>query len=304
LLNNKIKLSSDNKNSNWVVAYASVIGNGHVSMGLPCQDSCAHQQINDTWGVAVVADGAGSAKHSEVGSDFVSRNMAHCLEEMIKRNGWNTVDEMPSEEVWRVEALKGLQIVRQRLEQFSLAKGYHIPDLACTVVAVLYAPFGILTTHIGDGRAAYTLEANKWESLIDPFRGSEVNETVFITSNIWTTEGVDLYIKSNVVKDKIRAFALLSDGCENGSFEVNVWDEENQKYHDPNRPYTKFFEPNLNGMLQLRKEQKTQEEINAIWSGFLKNGSKQFQHETDDKTMILGVFVPTVESLITTEKKV
>ncbi|BDS10026.1 PP2C family serine/threonine-protein phosphatase [Aureispira anguillae] len=285
-------MSSDKNNSNWIVAYASVIGNGHILMNLPCQDSCAHQRINDTWGVAVVADGAGSAAHSDIGSDFVARNMAHCLEEIVKREEWKTADRLPTEEVWRTEALKALQIVRQRLEQFATAKEHKIPDLACTVLAILYAPFGILTTHIGDGRAAYSVEEGKWEALIEPFRGSEVNETVFITSNIWTTEGVDLYIQSGIVKGDIRAFALLSDGCENGSFEVNVWDEENEKYHDPNRPYNKFFEPNLRGMLQLKKENKPQEEINQIWGSFLTEGSKQFKHETDDKTMILGVAVP------------
>ena len=285
-------MSNDKKMPSWVVAYASVIGNGHILMNLPCQDSCEHKRINDTWGVAVVSDGAGSAAHSDIGSDFVARNMAHCLEEVLERRKWSTEGELPTEEEWREEGVKALQIVRQRLEQFSQAKEYKIADLACTVLAVLYSPFGILTAHIGDGRAAYSVEPDKWEALIEPFRGSEVNETVFITSNIWTTEGVDIYIETGIVKGAIRAFALLSDGCENGSFEVNVWDEETQKYHDPNRPYGKFFEPNLKGMLQLKKENKPQEEINKIWGGFLKDGSKQFKHETDDKTMIFAVLVP------------
>ena len=284
-------MSKDNNISSWVVAYASVIGNSHVLMDLPCQDSCVHKQLNNIWGVAVVADGAGSASKSDVGSDFVSRNMAHGLEEVIKRKGWVDASHMPTEAEWREEAVKVLQIVRQRLEQFSNAKAYKTTDLACTLLAILYTPFCILTVHIGDGRAAYSVEPGKWEALIEPFRGKEVNQTVFITSNIWTTEGVDYYLKTGIVKGDIRAFALLSDGCENGSFEVNVWDEENQKYHDPNSPYDKFFEPNLKGMLQLKKENKSQDEINKIWAGFLKDGSKQFQHETDDKTMIFGVIV-------------
>jgi hypothetical protein len=74
---------------------------------------------------------------------------------------------------------------------------------------------------------------------------------------------------------------------------VNIWDEEQQKYHDPNRPYTRFFEPNVQGLLQLHKEQKSQEEINSIWGSFLTNGNKSFKHETDDKTMILAIAVPT-----------
>ncbi len=285
-------MTSQNNNKNWAMAYASVIGNGHIALGLPCQDSCYHQAINQTWGVAVVADGAGSAKQSEIGSDFVARNLAHCLVEVLERKKWSTSEELPTETEWREEALKSLQIVRQRLEQFSQTKEIPTPDLACTVLAVLYSPFAILSVHIGDGRAAYSLEENNWKALIEPFRGNEVNATVFITSNIWTSEGVEKYIQTDMVTADIRAFALMSDGCENGSFEVNVWNEEQQKYHDPNRPFLRFFEPNLKGMLQLHAEQKTQEEINTIWAAFLKEGNRQFKHETDDKTMIFVVKTP------------
>lgn len=285
-------MTNNTNKTDWVVAYASVIGNGHLLMDLPCQDSCTHERLNATWGVAVVADGAGSAKHSNIGSDFVARNMAHCLKEVVERNVWASANDLPKPEEWRKEALRALQIVRQRLDQFAKAKEHAIPDLACTVLAVLYAPFGLLTVHIGDGRAAYSTTKGTWEALIQPFRGNEVNETVFVTSNIWTEEGAATYIETGIIQDEIRAFALLSDGCEKGSFEVNVWDEAQQKYHDPNRPYAKFFEPNLKGMLQLKKEQKTQEEINDIWSSFLKEGSKPFKHETDDKTMIFAVFEP------------
>ncbi len=276
----------------WVVAYASIIGNGHIAADLPCQDSCTHQRYNATWGIAVVADGAGSASNSEIGSNFVARNTAHCFEEVLSRNTWNSAEELPSEERWREEALHALQIVRQRLKLNSENNNYKYASLACTVLVALYSPFGILTAHIGDGRAAYSTAPNEWNALIEPFRGNEVNETVFITSNIWTTEGVAKYVETGVIKHTIRAFALMSDGCENGSFEVNVWDEEKEKYHDPNRPYVRFFEPNVQGLLQLHKEQKEQEEINAIWGGFLTNGNKSFKHETDDKTMILGIVVP------------
>ncbi|MFK7795834.1 MAG: PP2C family serine/threonine-protein phosphatase [Aureispira sp.] len=279
--------------ASWVVAYASIIGNGHIANNLPCQDSCTNKQLNKTWGIAVVADGAGSASHSELGSSFVARNTAHCFEEVLTRNGWDHAEALPSEEEWRTEALNALQIVRQRLKQYADNQELSYNALACTVLVVLYAPFGILTTHIGDGRAAYSTAPDDWKALIEPFRGNEVNETVFITSNIWTQEGVQKYVGSGVIKAPIRAFALLSDGCEKSSFEVNIWDEEHQKYHDPNRPYTRFFEPNVQGLLQLHKEQKSQEEINSIWGSFLTNGNKSFKQETDDKTMILAIAVPT-----------
>jgi len=289
-------MSTKNNTNEWVCAYASVIGNGHIANDLPCQDSCDHERINDIWSVAVVSDGAGSAKESHQGSDFVARNTAHCLHEVINRNSWNTAEEMPDEKAWRSEALKALQIVRQRLEKFSEANEIPPADLACTVLAALYSPFGLLTCHIGDGRAAYSTKKGEWLALIEPFRGNEVNETVFITSNIWTTEGVDAYIQTGIIKEEVRGFSLMSDGCEKGSFEVNVLDEETGKYHDPNRPFNRFFEPNLQGMLKLGEEEKTQDEINELWAGFLKEGNQQFKRETDDKTMILCVRVPTENS--------
>lgn len=273
--------------TDWVVAYASAIGNLHIRESIPCQDSCIHERLSQQWGIAVVADGAGSAKHSHIGSDFVVRNTAHCFEQVIKEQDWTSAEQLPDEATWQRIALQNLQIVIQRLRQFAEAKEYKLADLACTVIAVLYAPFGICAVHIGDGRAGYS-DASGWHSLMEPYNGAEANETVFITSNIWTEEGVKEFVETRVVKAPIQAFVLLSDGCEKSSFEVNVYDEEQGKYHDPNRPYAKFFEPNLKGLRLLKKEGKSQEEINTLWEGFLKEGTQQFKHETDDKTMVLG----------------
>ena len=123
---------------------------------------------------------------------------------------------------------------------------------------------------------------NEWQALITPYRGNEANETVFITSNIWTQEGVKEYVLTDIIKGNIRGFALLSDGCEKAAFEVNIYDEETQKYTDPNRPFPRFFEPNVPGLRKSHEEHKTQEEINTLWSGFLREGTKQFKHEIDD----------------------
>lgn len=288
-------MNSNPSTAQWVVAYASVIGNGHIQQNIPCQDNCAHKKLeNSPWGIAVVCDGAGSAAHSEIGSDFVSRNALHCLEEVVLRRKWETAESLPSEADWREESLKALQIVWQRLSTFAKENGYNMQDLACTTLTILYSPFAILVAHIGDGRATY-LDGNEWKTLIVPFKGSEANQTVFITSNIWTKEGVDIYIRTHINRGDIRAFGLLSDGCEKGSFEVNIYDEETGKYKDLNRPFIRFFEPNRLGLLQLHKENKTQDEINALWKNFLLEGNKAFKHEVDDKTMILGVLIPEAD---------
>lgn len=282
--------STNTFNPEWIVAYASVIGNGHIQQDLPCQDSCTHQFINERWGIAVVCDGAGSAAHSEKGSDFVARNTVYCLAEAVEGCQWLTASELPDEQTWRTEAVVALHRVRQRLGMFAENNHLSIKDLACTVIATIHTPNGLLVAHIGDGRAAYR-SGGVWQPMIVPFKGSEANETVFITSDIWTNEGIDLYIRTHVIHAPIEAFTLASDGSEKGSFLVNVFNENTQKYEDLNQPYPKFFDPNIQGLLQLHREQRHQSEINQLWAGFLRNGHQQFQHETDDKTLILGVYL-------------
>ena len=49
--------------------HVTVIGDSHIKKGIVCQDSSGHE-VTDSYGIAVVADGHGSAKHfrSDVGS--------------------------------------------------------------------------------------------------------------------------------------------------------------------------------------------------------------------------------------------
>lgn len=269
----------------WIAAYASVQGHGHRAQGLVCQDACAQGQAWGPWALAIVCDGAGSALHSDKGADFVSRNLLHSLSQVLEQQQWL---ELPSPDVWRAMALQALQQVAQGLRQYAQAQDYRWADLACTALAVAYAPFGLLCLHVGDGRGAYRT-AGQWQALFKPFKGEEANETVFITSAIWQAEALERYVGSSVVDAPIEALALLSDGCEKAAFEVNLYDEAQNRFYDPNRPYPRFFEPNIEGLQQLAAEGKSQAEINALWAEFLDNGLKAFQQEQDDKTLMLMV---------------
>lgn len=285
--------------NNWTVAYASVIGNMHVQMNLPCQDSCAYESLNENWGVAVVCDGAGSATHSHLGSEMTAKLSLKYFSELVTIQGWHEADEFPSETIWKGSAVVALRKVREGLGKLAEAEKVKINALGSTVIVVVHSPKGLLIAHIGDGRAGYS-NGTEWKSSIEPFQGAEANETVFITSDIWNEDEIHQYARTHIIKDKVVAFTLLSDGCEKSSFEVNIFNSRKNKFFDLNKPFPKFFEPNVKGLKMLRKEGKTQEEINQLWSGFLTNGTAQFKTETDDKTMILGVFN---EVEVTVEKK-
>ena len=64
--------------SSWQVYGASSIGKSHIDSNLPNQDSIYLQKTQDGM-VAVVCDGAGSAKFSQSGSAFFSQSIGKML---------------------------------------------------------------------------------------------------------------------------------------------------------------------------------------------------------------------------------
>ncbi|WP_212720148.1 MULTISPECIES: protein phosphatase 2C domain-containing protein [unclassified Synechocystis] len=52
----------------WRTVCQSAIGSFHVETGLPCQDYGAYQTLGKDILIGAVADGAGSAKHSDLGA--------------------------------------------------------------------------------------------------------------------------------------------------------------------------------------------------------------------------------------------
>lgn len=275
-------------NSNWTVAYASVIGNSHIDMNLPCQDYSAYESINENWGVAVVCDGAGSASHSHLGSKMTATLGVKYFSELVKMQGWHEAAELPSDELWKGSAIVALRKIREGLGKLAEAEKLKINALGSTIIVVVHSPNGLLVAHIGDGRAGFS-NGKKWFNCMNPFQGAEANETIFITSDIWGEDEIAHFVRAHVVRDNIAAFTLLSDGCEKSSFEVNIFNSRENKFFDLNKPFPKFFDPNVKGLKMLHKEGKTQDEINKLWKGFLTGGTAQFKTETDDKTMILGV---------------
>ena len=93
-----------------------------------------------------------------------------------------------------------------------------------------------------------------------------------------------------MITENVKAFCLLSDGCEKASFECNLYDKDKEIYFDPNIPFKEFFHKNVNVHLpNMHKEGKTQEQINELWHNFLMSGNPKLKVELDDKTMILAV---------------
>ncbi len=271
------------KNKDWIVAYASAIGNLHIKENLPCQDACAIKNLGAGWGVAVVADGAGSCEYADKGAAHAVNLAIQHFANLVYRNKWIEKNSLPTEEEWARLSLENFKLIKDDLFIFSEQKEIVFESLSCTLIVLVYSTIGVLLAHVGDGRAGYMDAGEEWKPLLTPFKGEEANQTIFITSDFEKSIG------SKVVTGQIAAFCLLSDGCEKSAFECNLYDRERNLYYDPNRPFPKFFNPNILALKQLYQQNKSQDEINTLWQGFLEGGNTHLKNEPDDKTLILGV---------------
>ena len=195
----------------WMYAYASVIGNSHVSDSKPCQDHCRVEHYENC-SIIVVCDGAGSCTHSDIGSKATTELAVYRFQEAISDLAWDNGKARPSLKSWKELAKKTLREVRNDLEEFALHEGLEFKSLSCTVIVAIQLKDALLLTHIGDGRAGYCNAKDEWLPLMIPFRGKEANETVFITSDIWEDALLDTYLESVLVEEEIKSFCLLTDG--------------------------------------------------------------------------------------------
>lgn len=289
----KYKTSFAVDNSDWAVVGTSVIGSSHISMNLPCQDNCKYEYLGDGWGIAVTSDGAGSAKHSQVGSNIVAVRAIEYLKKVIEKKEWKTKNILPSEAVWTQHAYNVFHYIYEDLVNFGKAKGVDHKDLSATVIVLIHTPNGVLSAHIGDGRCGYKDMNGNWKSIITPHKGEEANQTIFITSDFWSIHN---YVMSDVavpecivVREPITAFVLMSDGCEHTVWLCNQYDEAKQKYYDPNTPYAKLLDNCCETIIIDHNENTPLDERAAKWENFIVAGNKKFETESDDKTLLLGV---------------
>lgn len=271
----------------WLLLAHSAIGRQHVKNGAPCQDAHRLIPVEAGRGVAVVCDGAGSAKESQLGAWLAANRAAHLFKDHMLATGWRFPADLDE---WRA-ASHGLMLQTAGfLHRVAAAAHREFKALACTVIVVVYSPCGALVCHIGDGRAALRDGLGIWRAAMTPFKGEEANQTIFITSDLWRENPA--FLGCHLFEQPITGFALMSDGCETHAFQINRYDEENGIYIQLNDPYPPFFEPLRTQLLELHQQGHPQAKLDEEWREFIESGTRGLRLEPDDKTMILGILKP------------
>lgn len=249
----------------------------------PIEDHHVVQSWGSGWGIAVASDGAGSRDKSATGSRLIAQEYAHAFFKQhllghIKKNIPVALGE------WEQIAYRGFLESIYALNQYAEEQGHDVQDYGCTIIVMVYSPFGLLCAHIGDGRACYRDESGAWHACMKPYNPDPENAsmTVFITSNIWEeSQATREYIECQIVEGAT-AFALLTDGVESYCFTCTPRDYTTGD--DPNTPSPLFFEPMYQSCIAAQlNEQTIQQDMAAYLST-----APRIADEVDDKTLIFG----------------
>lgn len=179
----------------------SVRGPSHFEEDIPCQDACDYY-ISGNNGIIAISDGLGSARHSNIGSQFSVKNAV----EFIKKNYLETLS--PDTDIEEIVS-NCIEETRNSLFRFSKINNYQIKDLACTLIIVLINDNRLSTAQIGDG--AVVSSYNGEITLVSEPNDVEYrNEVIPLISDNWK-----LNVKINKVMD-FKTVAVFTDGVQDG----------------------------------------------------------------------------------------
>lgn len=211
----------------WQVYGASSIGKSHIDSNLPNQDSIYLQKTQDGL-VAVVCDGAGSAKFSQAGAAFFSQSIGKML---LSLGVGLSVSHSVSISGIAFDLVQVKQQIIEQLSQIRLDLQSQLPaesslrDYHTTFTGLLiHSNHQALLVQIGDSplitsqfvvRHPHIDYFTNLQVYGDDSKNEYVNETHFITQDNWQSflrvEAIDL--------SQVDCLALMSDGCADLVFE-------------------------------------------------------------------------------------
>lgn len=258
----------------WKAIARSVVGTSHQKQQLPCQDYAGDRVLGDVV-LGAVADGAGSARHADIGSELAVKTALQYLvtsEKLLRQkwqSSWQTLKQPPSEDHIKRLFTKLVERVLSVLNQTASQDGYVVEDLACTLLVFLATPGWIAAMQIGDGFIVVRSRKGGYHLLFQPDKGEYANQTTFVTS-------------ANAVEDMQLAvltghhpfICAASDALERVALRLQDWS-----------PFPPFFHP----LEEYLQETAHPEQDDTYLMNFLES-ERLNQRTDDDKTLLLCLY--------------
>ncbi|MDP6039387.1 MAG: PP2C family serine/threonine-protein phosphatase [Candidatus Latescibacteria bacterium] len=249
----------------WKISATSVCGSSHEKLDLPCQDAHFWTVRSDGILLAAVADGAGSAKHSDVGAKIASQAAVETL--CTERNLASKLHN--KSETFRPILLKALKAALKAVKAEAKARTVKNRDLASTLIVVIATPQLIATAQIGDGAAVASDQKDHLIALTTPDSGEYINQTTFLISpKALATAQLHIWHGSP------SHIAIFSDGLQMLALTMPF-----------GKPHQPFFSP-LFRFVSNTETGKTEEQLTS----FLR--SPRVRERTDDDLTLMLVALP------------
>jgi hypothetical protein len=249
------------RDGGWRYAAASVIGTSHqTSPERVCQDAFGFQYLDhsDTF-VGVVSDGAGSASHSQIGSEHACRSV---LEQIALAAPRSLFDKTLACEV--------VDGAREALQQLATKEQVRIREFACTLLVAIIGAEQAAFWQIGDGAICFRrAEDDRFNYVFWPEKGVYANVTFFLTD-----ANAQEHLEWDLTNERIEELAIFSDGLERLALDF-VSGEAHSAF------FNGLF-PHVRALPEGRSEQMSRQ-----IAGFL-SSERVNKRTDDDKTLILA----------------
>ena len=251
----------------WRYANASVIGQAHINQETECQDRLLCRTIDTkTDGevfVAVVADGAGSTSHGQVGAEIACETFIAQVADFLNSGNASVVSlNEDFGKFW-------IEFFQAKVKLIAAEKKEEIRDFASTFIGAVVSENATVFYQVGDGGAVFSASGKpeSYQFGIEPAESEYVNATEFLTD-----ENAVESLRFVRIEEKIEDLILFSDGI----FAVAV-DYQKNKPHEP------FLMP----MIAPLRKGNSANGLNEKLENFL--ASPKLNEKTDDdKTIILA----------------
>lgn len=255
------------ESNTWVVSGASVIGTSHNRSGFPCQDSSNYRIAGEVL-IAAVADGAGSATMSDVGSELAAEASVRTAEQLLQDLHDHTPHSLHETCLKRV-VVGAVEEARRELHVESQRREVDVRQLATTLLLAVHTRDFVAAAQIGDGAMVMSDRPGPYTTFITPQRGEYANQTNFLTS---TDAMSKLDVRVERVNGSSSRLAMFTDGLQN--LVLRTADDS---------PHAPFFNPVFNWIATQPVSDDTDRKLAA----FLES-PRVTNRADDDLTLLLA----------------
>lgn len=240
----------------------SLIGSSHKKRGTVCQDSHRIRILNNGWVIAAIADGVGSAIHSEIASKMAVDIIVDFCEKRIDGATLlsNVVEFLP-------QAYTEAEL---RIERFSEECGHSIAEYDTTLSVVIYDGNDIAYGHSGDGGIVALTDKGLYVPITKPQKSDDGICVIPLRAgaNHW---------EFGIEHGKFVSVLLATDGVYDTFFPYLLKGQKNEVYV----PLIRYFMDNN----WLNISDDNFDDVKKSRLNFL--DSDAYQLVTDDKTIVV-----------------